>query len=146
MLALRFSQQKSANRGTARAAGERVGTPSETEQRDHARLLDYDFTLARLAGDAALLGDVARIFIRSVPPLLTSIREALDHDNLVRVYVESHSLKGAVGSVEAPEVLKSVVALEAHARNHEASEAAAAFADAESLIQLLSVELSALVS
>ena len=146
MLALRFSQQKSANRGTARIAGERVETPSDTLQRDHARLLDFDFTLARLAGDAALLGDIARIFIRTVPPLLTSIREALDHDNLERVYVESHSLKGAVGSVEAPEVLKSVVALETHARNHEASEAAAAFADAESLIQHLSVELSALVS
>ena len=115
-------------------------------QRSHTRLLDYDLTLARLGGDAALLGDVVRIFLRTVPPLLTSVREALEHNDLERIYVESHSLKGAVGSVEAPEVLRSVVELETHTRNHEASAAAAAFADAESLIQRLSMELSALVS
>ncbi|MGZ5139458.1 MAG: Hpt domain-containing protein, partial [Burkholderiales bacterium] len=69
-----------------------------------------------------------------------------EQNDLERVYIESHSLKGAVGSVEAPEVLKSVVDLETHARNHEARAAAAAFADAESVIQRLSTELSELVS
>lgn len=145
MLALRFSQQKRANRISSRDTIAR-GATGETAQRDHNQLLDYDLTLARLGGDAALLGDIARIFMRTVPPLLTSIRDALEHNDLERVYIESHSLKGAVGSVEAPEVLKSVVDLETHARNHEAGAAAAAFADAESVIQRLSTELAALVS
>jgi CheY-like chemotaxis protein len=147
MLALRFSQKKHANRATSSNAAQRAGTQAETGQRSRAmRLLDFDLTLARLGGDAALLGDIARIFLRSVPPLLASIGAALDRADLEHIYVESHSLKGAVGSVEAPEVLRSVVQLETHARNHEASAAAAAFADAETLIHDLSTELSALVT
>ncbi|MGZ5226608.1 MAG: response regulator [Burkholderiales bacterium] len=146
MLALRFSQQKRANRISSRDTAAGAATAGETAQRDHNQLLDYDLTLARLGGDAALLGDIARIFMRTVPPLLTSVRDALEQNDLERVYIESHSLKGAVGSVEAPEVLKSVVDLETHARNHEARAAAAAFADAESVIQRLSTELSELVS
>jgi CheY-like chemotaxis protein/HPt (histidine-containing phosphotransfer) domain-containing protein len=146
MLALRFSQQKRANRISSRDTIARGVTAGETARRDHNTLLDYDLTLARLGGDAALFGDVARIFMRTVPPLLTSVRDALEQNDLECVYIESHSLKGAVGSVEAPDVLKSVVDLEMHARNHEAGAAAAAFADAESAIQRLSTELAALVS
>jgi CheY-like chemotaxis protein/HPt (histidine-containing phosphotransfer) domain-containing protein len=145
MLALRFSQQKRANRISSRDMVAR-GVTGETVQRDHNQLLDYDLTLARLGGDAALLGDIARIFMRTVPQLLISIRDALDQNDLERVYIESHSLKGAVGSVEAPAVLKAVLDLETHARNDEANAAAAAFAGADTVIQRLSTELAALVS
>ena len=50
-----------------------------------------------------------------------------------------------MGSVEAPAVLKAVLDLETHARNDEANAAAAAFADADTVIQRLSTELAALV-
>ena len=146
MLALRFSQKKRANRAAPvddmqwQASG-----GDAVNQKPAMRLLDYDLTVARLGGDARLLGDVARIFMRSVPLLLTSIASALDED-LQRVYVDSHALKGAVGSVEAPEVLQAVVQLETHARTGEAAAAAAAFAAARPLIDELSIELSALVS
>jgi DNA-binding response OmpR family regulator len=147
MLALRFSQKKRTYRGNSRAAVQSAGAAAETAESDRVtRLLEYDLTLARIGGDATLLGEIARIFVRSVPPLLTSIGEALRRTDLEHVYVESHSLKGAVGSVEAPEVLRSVVQLETHARDRLASAAAAAFADVQALVQRLSTELSALVS
>jgi CheY-like chemotaxis protein len=147
MLALRFSQKKRANRGNSRAAAQGAGAAAETtDQGEVKRLLDYDLTLARIGGDTTLLGEIVRIFVRSVPALMTSIGEAIRRSDLQHVYVESHSLKGAVGSVEAPEVLRSVVRLEAHARDGDAAEAAAVFADVQALVQRLSTELSALIS
>lgn len=145
MLALRFSQKKRANRSNSRAAAQ--GAAAERAEPDQVeRLVDYDLTLARIGGDTTLLGEIVRIFVRSVPPLMTSIGEALRRTDLEHVYIESHSLKGAVGSVEAPEVLRSVVQLEAHARDRHASAAAAVFVDVEALVQRLSTELSALIS
>jgi CheY-like chemotaxis protein/HPt (histidine-containing phosphotransfer) domain-containing protein len=145
MLALRFRQQKRVKR----LSGEGVDRPAAGPQNLRAqdvRLLDYDVTIARLGDDAALFGDIARIFLRSVPPLLGSMREALQLGDLQRIYIESHSLKGAVGSVEAPEVLNAVLELEAHVRNDDVTAACAAFARAESLIQCVSAELAALLS
>jgi CheY-like chemotaxis protein/HPt (histidine-containing phosphotransfer) domain-containing protein len=142
MLALRFRQQKRANRGFI-DRGEPGKSKAVSGARDE-RLLDYDLTIARLGGDAALFGDVARIFLRTVPPQLASMKEALQLGDLQRIYVESHSLKGAVGSVEAPAALRAVVDLETHARNDDAAAAASAFGQAESLIQCLSTELSEL--
>ena len=147
MLALRFSQKKRGSRGNSRSAAQSSGAVPETTERDPAEhLLDYDLTLARIGGDTTLLGEIVRIFVRSVPPLMASIGEALRRADLEQVYVESHSLIGAVGSVEAPEVLRSVVLFEAHARDRDGSAAAAVFADVEALVQRLSAELSALIS
>jgi CheY-like chemotaxis protein/HPt (histidine-containing phosphotransfer) domain-containing protein len=147
MLALRFSQRKRANRDNSRAAAQSADAAAETTDGDAVeRLLDYDLTLARIGGDTTLLGEIVRIFARSVPLLMTSIGEALNRADLEHVYVESHSLIGAVGSVEAPAVLRAVVQLEGHARDRDVIAAAAVFADVEALVQRLSAELAALIS
>jgi DNA-binding response OmpR family regulator len=109
-------------------------------------LLDLDMTLRRLAGDVTLLGQVARVFIRTVPQLLSAIASALAAEDLERAYAEAHSLKGAVAVFEAPQVFDAVVSVEAHAIDYNGSGAAAAFSAARALIERLVAELQPLAT
>src|SRR4051812_5020520 len=144
MLALRYSQKKRTRRSTSQAAEESASPTSDTAAAE--RLLDHDVTLARLNGDTALLGELVRIFLYSVPPLLSSIDKALRDGQIDRVYAESHSLKGAVAAVEASLALQAVTELETHARNRAPEEARAAYVEAQALVQRLASELSSLIS
>jgi DNA-binding response OmpR family regulator len=105
------------------------------------RILNVDVTRSRLAGDDALLAEVAGVFRRTAPQLLASISTALSGNCLERAYAEAHSLKGAVGAFEAPAVLDAVTTLERNAKNHNGSAAAAAFSCVESLVERLLYEL-----
>jgi CheY-like chemotaxis protein len=147
MLALRASQKKLANRALllaeAAAAGRAAGDTVQGEGTD--RVLDVHMTRARLAADEALLGEIASIFIRTVPELLTSIGTALSGNDLKRALGQAHSLKGAVAAFEAPEVFNSLAQVETHARNRDPEAAAAAFAMAEALVERLFSELAPIV-
>lgn len=126
MLALRASQKK------------------DREERAAARrksLLDVNMTLERLAGDEALLGDVAVAFIRTAPQLLTSIGAAITATDYKRAFTQAHALKGAVAAFEAPVVFNCVLNVERHARNEDAPAAAAAFRLAQDLVSRLLGEL-----
>jgi DNA-binding response OmpR family regulator len=113
----------------------------EAGAREHDRILNVDVTRSRLAGDDALLAEIAGVFRRTAPQLLASISTALSGNCLERAYAEAHSLKGAVGAFEAPAVLDAVTALERNAKNHNGSAAAAAFLCVESLVERLLYEL-----
>jgi DNA-binding response OmpR family regulator len=108
------------------------------------RLLDVNMTRARLGGDKKLVGQVAGIFIRTVPHVLTSIRSALSANDFDRVLGHVTSLKGAVASLEAPEVFKFLADVENHARARDAAATGAAFAVANALIGRLLIELAPL--
>jgi HPt (histidine-containing phosphotransfer) domain-containing protein len=114
---------------------------SATRAREQDRVLNVDVTRSRLAGDDALLAEVAGVFRRTAPQLLASISTALSGNCLERAYAEAHSLKGAVGAFEAPAVLDAVTMLERNAKNHNGSAAAAAFSCVESLVERLLHEL-----
>ena len=140
MLALRASQKKLAEPlapSSEPADLPRAGTPEP--------VLDVNMTRARLAADEALLGEIADVFIRTVPQLLNSIGAALSGNDLKRAFGQAHSLKGAVAAFEAPEVFNSLAQVEAHAKNENAEAAAAAFVMAEALVERLFVELVPIV-
>ena len=141
MLALRASQRKLADHGLSR--GETVA--GATLQSSSDKVLDVNMTRARLAADEALLGEIAAIFMRTVPQLLTSLGTALSGNDLKRAFGQAHSLKGAVAAFEAPEVFNSLAQVEAHAKNHDAEAASAAFAMAEALVERLVTELAPIV-
>lgn len=107
------------------------------------RLLDIDTTLARFAGDKALLGEIAAVFVRTVPQLLTSLDTAVAANDMKQAFHHAHSLKGAVAAFEAPNVLSSVMALEAYARQSDTAATASAFPAAQSLVHRLLGELAA---
>lgn len=146
MLALRASQRKLANRAALLAEAAAAGRTADTGQVGNPdRLLDISMTRARLAADEALLGEIASIFIRTVPQLLTSIGTSLSGNDLKRALGQAHSLKGAVAAFEAPEVFNSLAQVETHARNDDPKAAAAAFAMAEALVERLFQELAPIV-
>jgi DNA-binding response OmpR family regulator len=141
MLALRSSQKKL----TKQAAASRDSTNTSANPQStnvSATVLDVHATLARLGGDAALVGDVARIFTRTVPLLLTLLADALNDSNFPCVYEAASSLKGAVATVEAPEVLNSVTELETQAKKRDIGAAAAAFLTAQMQVRRLMSELA----
>ncbi|MGZ5174631.1 MAG: response regulator [Burkholderiales bacterium] len=116
--------------------------PAQHDQAD--RLLNVNMTRARLGGDKKLVSQVASIFIRTVPHVLTSIRAALSNKDFERVLGHVTSLKGAVASLEAPEVLKFLADVETQARARDVAATAAAFAVANALIGRLLAELAPL--
>jgi CheY-like chemotaxis protein/HPt (histidine-containing phosphotransfer) domain-containing protein len=144
MLALRTTQKKLADRNLIDAA------PAQRKTADPAlsnvdRVLDVNVTRARLAADEALLSEIARIFVRTVPQLLASIGKSLSGNDVKRAFGDAHSLKGAVAAFEAPEVFNSIAQLEEHAKNQDVEAARAAFTMAEALVERLVRELAPIV-
>ena len=143
MLGLRASKQLADG---AILLGEDEGVPTEVEECGHAdRLLDLNATRARLGGDKKLVAQVAGIFIRTVPHVLTSIRAALNAKDFERVLGQVTALKGAVASLEAPQVFNFLADVETHARARDASATATAFTVANALVGRLIAELAPLV-
>ncbi|MGZ5091871.1 MAG: response regulator [Burkholderiales bacterium] len=142
MLALRASQKKLGQVGGG-ATG--ITAAASTPGSDTDNVLDVNMTRARLAADEALLSEIARIFMRTVPELLSSIETSLSRNDLKRAFGHAHSLKGAVAAFEAPEVFNSLARVEEHAKNHDAEAASAAFALAEALVRRLVRELASIV-
>jgi len=139
MLALRASHKKlTQSNVSSRKAPSTADIPN-------ASVLDLNLTRARLAADEALLTEVASIFTRTAPGLLSAICASLSANELARAYGHAHSLKGAVAAFEAPEVFNSLAHLEAHAKNQDAQAATAAFALARTLVQRLVSELAPVV-
>jgi DNA-binding response OmpR family regulator len=119
---------------------------SSTAEMPQDRILNINVTRARLAGDDALLAEVAAVFRRTAPQLLASISMALSGNCLERAYAEAHSLKGAVGAFEAPEVLNAVTSLERNTKTLNSPAALAAFSSVESLVERLLNELANIAS
>jgi DNA-binding response OmpR family regulator len=138
MMTLRSNQIRVVSH-TVTGAAELASPASGAPEQD--RVLNVKVTRARLAGDDALLAEVAGVFRRTAPQLLASISTALSGNLLERAHAEAHSLKGAVGAFEAPAVLDAVTTLERNAKNHNSSAAVAAFSCVEGLVERLLYEL-----
>jgi CheY-like chemotaxis protein len=143
MLGVRASKQLADG---AILLGEDEAAGAETPEREQGdRLLDVNTTRARLGGDNKLVSQVAGIFIRTVPHVLTSIRAALNSNDFERVLGQVTALKGAVASLEAPQVFNFLADVETHARARDAAATTAAFAVANGLVGRLLTELGPLV-
>jgi hypothetical protein len=137
MLGLRAMQSQLANKAllvTARSlSGKRDGVP---------RLLNRNVSRARLGGDEKLLGEVARIFIHTVPPVLRLIRGCVVNNDFDTVLAHVSLLKSAVSAVEAPDVLHMLSRLECHASNRDPLATVAAFSMVEAVTERLYNELA----
>jgi DNA-binding response OmpR family regulator len=140
MLGLRAMQGQLANKAllaTARSLSvTRRGAP---------QLLDRNLTRARLGGDEKLLGEVARIFVHTVPPVLRVVRACVVNNDFEAVLAHVSSLKGAVSAVEAPDVLNLLSILEYHAHHRDPLATVAAFSMVEAVTERLHNELASIV-
>jgi HPt (histidine-containing phosphotransfer) domain-containing protein len=110
------------------------------------KLLDRDATLERFAGDDTLLAEIAAVFIRTVPQLVTALGAAVAANDLKQIHHQAHSLKGAVAAFQAPLVVEAVMAVEKHAKAGDAAAAAAAYPIAQALVQRLLGELASIAA
>jgi CheY-like chemotaxis protein len=137
MLGLKAMQGQLANKAllvAARAIGvRRDGVP---------QLLNRNVSRARLGGDEKLLGEVAHIFMHTVPPVLRLIRSAVLDNDFDTVLMHVVSLKGAVSAVEAPDVLNFLSRLEYHATIRDPIATVAAFAMVQAVTERLFSELA----
>ena len=144
ILGLRAPRGQLANRALlldARALASTGGPRDVT-----VKLLDRNMTRARLGGDEKLLADIARIFIRTVPRVMSDIRSALMNSDLAGVLEYVSALRGSVAALEAPDVSDLLFRLETHARNGDGVSTVAAFAMAQAVVERLLRELAPLVS
>jgi CheY-like chemotaxis protein len=109
---------------------------------DVVRLFDRDLSQARLGGDQELLRQLARIFIDTVPGVLRVMHTCVVNGDFDAVMADVILLKGAVASIEAPDVLHFISQLEQRARNRNPVATVAAFATVQALIERLLDELA----
>jgi CheY-like chemotaxis protein len=108
-------------------------------------LLDRNLSRARLGGDEALLAEVARVFVYTVPAVLSRIRSAILDNDFVVMLAHVVELKGAVAAVEAPDVSSCLSRLEVSARKRDPLASIAAFAMVQALTERLVAELAPIV-
>ena len=143
MLGLRAMRGQLAKKALVLEA--RTLSDSEPQNGVTMTVLDRNISRARLGGDEMLLGEVARIFIHTVPSVLASIRAALLENDFDQVLADVIALKGAVAAVEAPDVLDLLSRLEQHAKTRDSVSSVAAFAMVQALAERLLRELAPMV-
>ena len=129
--------------GMAREGPASTGTGSASS---NDRLLDREATLERFAGDDTLLAEIAAVFIRTVPQLVTALGAAVAAKDVKQTHHQAHSLKGAVAAFQAPLVVEAVIAVEKHAKAGDAAAVAAAYPIAHALVQRLLGELASIAA
>lgn len=77
-----------------------------------SRDLDLFEALSRLDGDAALLAELARVFLEEGPKLLASLQTAIAERDGVGVETYAHSLKGSISYFGATQAYQYASALE----------------------------------
>lgn len=115
------------------------------EQREKPSVLGRNMSQAKLGGDARLLSRVAELVLYHAPDVLSRIRESLMNEDFDAVVQEVVLLKGAVTSLEAPQLATCLDNLELHARDGNAVGASASFAFAQALAERLLIELAPFV-
>ena len=141
LLGLRAMQGQLANKQLLLTAQE----SDLAEQSRHPCVLGRHVSRARLAGDERLLARVAELVLHYAPDLLNRIRQSLLNADFQAVLEEVVLLKGAVASIEAPQLSRCLDGLELHARRGNRAGATAAFAFAQALSERLLGELAHLV-
>ena len=142
LLGLRAMQGQLANKQLLLTAAE----SDRAEQDRSPRVLGRHVSRARLAGDEKLLARVAELVLFYAPDVLHRIRDSLLSNDFDAVIQQTVLLKGAVTSIEAPQLSRCLDALELHARRGNASGASSAFAFVQVLSERLLSELEPLVS
>ncbi|WP_375058285.1 response regulator [Zobellella sp. DQSA1] len=89
------------------------------EATDSTAILDWDDALARLEGNAALLAEMAGLFLQEAPGLMRAMSEALARGDAAELRRAAHTLKGSALVVGGSALAETALALETLARNGE---------------------------
>jgi HPt (histidine-containing phosphotransfer) domain-containing protein len=82
-----------------------------------AHPLELTAVLGRFGDDAALLSELARIFVEETPRRMDAVREGVRVNDAAAVRIAAHGLKGVLFALGASEAAASAEAIEDHARD-----------------------------
>jgi len=106
--------------------------------------LDHDTALARAGGDAALLQEIASLFLENYGQWMTELREAVARGDPPAIARGAHGIKGSVANFGAAEAVKAAFQLEQAGRNCDLREVAKVLDSLELALAVLRPELEAL--
>ena len=75
-------------------------------------ILNLAAALDRLGGDSELLGEIAKLFLDSVPEMLARVRDAVACGDARGLERAAHALKGSLGNFSAEAALEAAFRLE----------------------------------
>jgi two-component system sensor histidine kinase/response regulator len=104
--------------------------------------IDTVAALERVEGDVDLLHELVALFLKELPNMLTTLREAVMAGNASGIERAAHKLKGSVGNFAAQPAFEAALKLEGLGRNGSLTEAAPAFAQLEDEIKRLEMEMA----
>ena len=106
--------------------------------------LDRKEALARVGGDAQLLGEIAGLFLQDLPRGLGEIRKAVAARDALAIERHAHALKGSVSNFGAQEASDAAQELETKARAGSLAGIDESLANLERALDLLRPELESL--
>jgi HPt (histidine-containing phosphotransfer) domain-containing protein len=107
-------------------------------------LLDPSAALARVGGDAKLLGELVALFRQAYPGWLAEIRAAIANQNAAALKRAAHTLKGSAGTFGAHSTFEAAARLEELGRSGDLTGAAEACAALAAILERLDHALAAL--
>ena len=93
---------------------------NSTQQPDH-EVLDLERALSRVAGDEAMLRELAQIFLKESPAWLQQVEAAVSEDEPDGVFRAAHDIKGSTEVFCAESAVQAAKQLEKMGRNEDLS-------------------------
>jgi len=126
-----------------------LAPPAEDEEQKPRRAqpaFDKDAALARMDGDEGLLVEVAGLFLKDCPRLLSALREALERADPRALETAAHLLNGSLGHFAAPAAQRTALTLEMMGRRGDLSDAKTAYSELVEDIERLRSSLAELLN
>ena len=89
-----------------------VSLPAGTSAQELPQVHDIDALLARVGGDAALLGEMAALFLDEAPAYVSSIRQAVADRDAQALERAAHALRGSALNFAADLTVQAALRLE----------------------------------
>jgi CheY-like chemotaxis protein len=112
----------------------RESVPAEPRPEE---VLDRVTALARVDGDAELLGELARLFLADTARLLSAVRQAVTRGDAKALEYAAHALKSSVGNFSAHAAFEAAARLEMSGHQGDLAEAQEAYAALQQEIERL---------
>ncbi len=123
---------------------QRVATPPDAAapaEPPPQAVFDKSCFLSRLEGDEQLGSEIIEMFLQECPKLLEGVRDAAKQRNASLLERATHTLKGSVGDIAAPEAFGAARTLERMAKEGKFEDADAALVSLEVTLNRLVYEL-----
>lgn len=109
-----------------------------------APAIDRKLALSRVGGDAALLKEIAQLFLEDYPKSMDDLRRAAHSGDARWVERTAHGLKGSVATFGAPAAVEAARALETMGRADDLTEVEPVIRSLELALAALRPELESL--